>query len=118
VTAEQDTRLGTQHGAQLECRLRLAPFHPISSSPRAERDCSSKPLQEHHGPNPMHDSEAANSAELEKLLLSGACCACLDGRVQHDLSHLDFLQHGRSATHRQRTDKAFCVPCNISSKHF
>ena len=93
--------------SEIECRLRLA---------RAERDRSSKPLPEYYGPNSLH--EAANRAELEKRRLSGACYACLNKLVQYDLFHLDCLQHGRRATHKQRTDKAFCVPGAIPSKHF
>jgi hypothetical protein len=93
--------------SELECRLRFA---------RAERDRSSKPLPEYYGSNDVHD--AANCAELEKPRLCGACYACLNGRVKYDLFHLDCLQHGRRATHKQRMDKAFSVPGAIPSKHF
>ncbi len=78
--------------SELECRLRLA---------RAERDSSSKPLPEYYGSNNLH--EAANCAKLEKRRLCGACYACLNGRVKYYLLHLDCLQHGRRATHKQRT---------------
>ena len=83
---------------------------------RAERDRSSKPPPEYYGSNSQH--EAANRAELEKRRLSGACYACLNSRVQYDLFHLECPQHGRRATHKQRTDKALCVPGAIPSKHF
>ena len=93
--------------SDIECKLRLA---------RGDRDRSSKPLPEYNGPNSLH--EAANRAELAKRRQSGACYACLNSRVQYDLFHLDCPQHGRGATHKQRTDKALCVPGAIPSKYF
>jgi hypothetical protein len=92
--------------SDIECKLRLA---------RGDRDRSSKPLPEYNGPNSSH--EAANRAELAKRRQSGACYACLNSRVQYDLFHLECPQHGRGATHKQRTDKALCVPGAISSKY-
>ena len=68
------------------------------------------------GSNSLH--EAANRTELEKRRLSGACYACLNGRVQYDVFHLDCRQHGRCATNKQRTDRNLCVPTAIPSKHF
>ena len=93
--------------SDIECKLRLA---------RGDRDRSSKPLPEYNGPNSSH--EAANRAELAKRRQSGACYACLNSRVQYDLFHLECPQHGRGATHKQRTDKALCVPGAIPSKYF
>jgi hypothetical protein len=40
------------------------------------------------------------------------------GMVKYDLFHLDCPQHGRRATHKQRTDKTLRVPGAIPSKHF
>ena len=66
--------------SDIECKLRLA---------RGDRDRSSKPLPEYNGPNSQR--EAANRAELAKRRQSGACCACPNSRVQHDLFHLDCI---------------------------
>ncbi len=52
-------------------------------------------------------ARGSQRAELEKRRLSGACYACLNKLVQYDLFHLECPQHGRRATHKQRTDKAF-----------
>ncbi len=87
--------------SDIECKLRLA---------RGDRDRSSKPLPEYNGPNSSH--EASNRAELAKRRQNGACYACLNSRVQYDLFHLECPQHGRGATHKQRTDKALCAPAS------
>ena len=96
--------------SETECRLRLA---------RAQVDRSSKESKrppEYFGPNPLH--EAANRTEHEKRRVSGACYACLNGRVQYGVFHLDCEQHGRRATNQQRTDPSLRVPGAIPSKHF
>ena len=70
------------------------------------------------GPTPCTRPLTRDRAELEQRRLSGACYACLNKLVQYDLFHLECPQHGRRATHKQRTDKALCVPGAIPSKHF
>ena len=92
--------------SETECRLRLA---------RAERERSSQPPPEYHGPHDKHAT--ANQAEFEKRKLRGACFACLNSRVKYDVFHLDCSQHGRGATAQQRRD--FRVPGSIiSTKNF
>ena len=92
--------------SETECRLRLA---------RAERERSSQPPPEYHGPHDKHAT--ANQAEFEKRKLRGACFACLNSRVKYDVFHLDCSQHGRGATAQQRRE--FRAPGSIiGNKNF
>ncbi len=73
---------------ETECRLRVA---------RAERERSSQPPPEYHGPHDQH--AAANQAEFEKRKLRGACFACHQSGVQYDVRSGLFVTWQRS--HRQ-----------------